>query len=87
MPKVIIPSPLREYADDQFEINLDGDNLAETLETLVSMYPELKPAITGSMFLSVFINGKRIDSGMEGWNSVILNKGDEISLIIPIAGG
>ncbi len=87
MPKVIIPSPLREYVDERYEIQLEGKSLAETIEALISMYPDLRPALLDTLFLSIFINGKKIDVEKEGWDRVIMNEDDEVSLIIPIAGG
>lgn len=87
MPKVIIPSPLRKYANNQREVIIDGDSLKETMERLVQKYPEFKVSIDDSAFLSIFINSRLIRTDIERWDQLSLNNNDEITLVIPIAGG
>ena len=87
MAKVIIPFPLRKYADNQREVIIDGDNLKETMELLLRQYPGLEIINHDSALLSIFINNRLIRTGIEKWNTLILNNEDEIALIIPIAGG
>lgn len=86
MPKVIIPSPLRKYSDNQREVIIDGDSLKETMKRLFQQYPGFK-IINDAAFLSIFINSRSIRTGMEKWDELSLNSDDEITLIIPIAGG
>ena len=87
MPKIIIPSPLRKYADNQREVVIDGDSLQETMERLLLEYPQLEAMNNDSALLSVFINSRLIRTGIEKWDTLTLNSEDEITLIIPIAGG
>ncbi len=87
MPKVIIPSPLRKYTNNHREIIVDGDNLKETMQHLLRQYPGLNTIINDSALLSIFINSKVIRTGTEKWDKLSVNKDDEITLIIPIAGG
>jgi molybdopterin converting factor small subunit len=87
MPKVIIPSPFRQYADNQREVTVDGDSLKEAMDRLLLEYPQLEAINNDSALLSVFINGKLIRTNIEEWDTLILNSEDEITLIIPIAGG
>jgi adenylyltransferase/sulfurtransferase len=87
MPKVIIPSPLRKYANNQREVIIDGDSLKETMERLVQQYPGFKVSIDDSAFLSIFINSRLIRTDIERWDQLSLNNNDEITLVIPIAGG
>jgi len=87
MPKVIIPSPLRKYTDDQREVVIDGDSLKESMERLLRQYPGLKNANHNSALLSIFINSRLIRIGIENWDQLPLKNDDEITLIIPIAGG
>ena len=87
MPKVIIPSPLRKHTDDQHEVVIDGDNLKESMERLLRQYPGLKNVNDNSALLSIFINSRLIRIGIENWDQLSLNNDDEITLIIPIAGG
>ena len=87
MAKVIIPFPLRKYADNQREVIISGENLKETMELLLRQYPGLETINHDSALLSIFINNELIRTGNEKWDTLILNNEDEIALIIPIAGG
>ncbi len=42
MPKVSIPSALRQYAGNQEAILVSGNRVSEVLADLSSQYPELK---------------------------------------------
>jgi molybdopterin converting factor small subunit len=87
MAKVIIPFPLRKYADNRREVIIDGKNLKETMELLLRQYPGLETINHDFAILSIFINNRLIRIGIEKWDTFILNNKDEIALIIPIAGG
>ena len=87
MPRIIIPSPLRKYTDNQREVTVDGGSLKEAMERLLLVYPQLEAMNNDSALLSVFINSRLIRTGIEEWDTLTLNSEDEITLIIPIAGG
>ena len=87
MPKVIIPSPLRKYTDNQREVTIDGESLKETMESFLQQYPGFETITNDSSLLSVFVNSKSVKTEIEKWDELFLNKEDEITLIIPIAGG
>ena len=87
MPKVIIPSPLRKYTDNQREVVIDGDSLKEAMERLFQEYPGFKIMDGASAFLSIFLNSRLIRTGRGKWDQLSLNSDDEITLILPIAGG
>jgi len=87
MPRVIIPFPLRKYADNQREVVIDGDNLKETIERLLQQYPEFKTLNDDAVFVSVFINHYLVRAAFEKWGELAVDRDDEISLVIPIAGG
>jgi len=87
MPKVIIPSPLRKHADNQREVVVDGNSLKETMERFLQQYPALRIINHDSALLSIFVNSRLVRTGMETWDSLSLNSDDEITLIVPIAGG
>ncbi len=87
MPKVIIPSPLRKYTDNQREVTVDGESLKEAMDRLLLAYPQLEAMNNDSALLSVFINSRLIRTNIEEWDTLTLNSEDEITLIIPIAGG
>lgn len=87
MPRVIIPSPLRKYADNQREVIVDGDSVKKTIDRLFQQYPGFNAINDELGLLSIFVNSRLIRTGIEEWDQVSVNEDDEISLIIPIAGG
>ena len=87
MPRVVIPFPLRKYANDQREVIIDAETLKETMDRLFQRYPEFDTMNEDPGILSVCINNKLISTGIDEWDQLSLNKDDEITLIIPIAGG
>ena len=87
MPKVIIPSPLREHANDQREVIIEGSSFGEAMKGLWKMHPGLKAATKDSPLLSVFINNKLVRTGINNWDTLLINHDDEITLMIPLAGG
>jgi molybdopterin converting factor small subunit len=87
MPKVIIPSSLRKHANDQPEIMVDGNSFKDAMDCALEQHPGLKGIINDSTLLSMFINSKLIRTGVDNWDKVLLSSDDEISIIIPIAGG
>lgn len=87
MPKVIIPSPLRKYSNNQREVTIDAGSLKEAMESLFRQYPGFEVINHDSVLLSVFINSKSVRTEMEKWHELFVNQEDEITLIIPIAGG
>ena len=87
MPKIIIPSPLREHTNNQREIVVDGDSLKQTMECLLQDYPKLKAIDAESSLLSIFVNSKMVRVEIDEWDKLSLGRDDEVALIIPIAGG
>jgi molybdopterin converting factor small subunit len=87
MPKVIIPSPLREHVNNQREVVVDGNSLKETMERFLEQYPALRIIKRDAALLSIFVNSRLVRTGIETWDHLSLNSDDEITLIIPIAGG
>jgi len=87
MPRVIIPFPLRKHADNQREIVIHGNSLKETIERLWQQYPGFKTLNDDSVLVSIFINNKLVRTAFEKWDELSLKRDDEVSLVIPIAGG
>ena len=87
MPKVIIPSPLREHADNQREVIIEGASFGEAMDRLCQLHPGLKAVTKDSPLLSVFINNRLVRTGVNNWNTLLVNHDDEITLMIPLAGG
>ena len=87
MAQVIIPSPLRKHTDGLRDIRVDSATLHEVLQELVERYPALKSLMDRPALLSIFINGVMLREKPEAWSAVSIDEHDEITLIIPIAGG
>ena len=87
MPKIIIPFSCRNYTDNKHEINMDGESLEEIMEGLWRRHPGLKIILDDPALLSIFVNSRLVTTGSGKLDEVSLNKEDEITLILPIAGG
>jgi molybdopterin converting factor small subunit len=87
MPKIIIPSSIRRYTDDLREITVEGPSFKDSIDELLRRYPQLESVMKNGSLLSFFVNNKLVKTGLEDWDSIQLNRDDEISLIVPIAGG
>ncbi|UCD86274.1 MAG: MoaD/ThiS family protein [Desulfobacterales bacterium] len=87
MPRIIIPYPLRKYANNQREVTVDGGNVQEAMDRLFQKYPGFKTINDELGLVSIFINGRLARTGTDEWDDLSLNDEDEVTLIIPIAGG
>ncbi len=87
MARVIIPFPFRKHTENRREVDIEGASLSQVIEGLVQRYPGLKTMHDHPALLSVFINGRQVQGQAGEWDSVPLRSDDEVSLIIPIAGG
>ena len=87
---VEMPSALRQFADNQDELDSDGKNVEEVLADLCSRFPELKQNLyeeEGSIrnFINIYVNDEdiRYVDGMQTG----LKDGDRIQIVPSIAGG
>ncbi|HFQ88974.1 MAG TPA: hypothetical protein ENK27_02760 [Desulfobulbus sp.] len=87
MARIIIPFPFRKHTENRREVDIEGASLSQVIEGLVHRYPGLKTINDQPALLSVFINGRQVQGKTGEWDSVPLRSDDEVSLIIPIAGG
>ncbi len=90
MAIVTIPTPLRQYAAQQREVNIGGITIDEVLGGLTAQYPELRRHLyneNGSMrnFVNVYLNDEDVRYLKKGNTAVA--EGDTISIIPAIAGG
>ncbi|MBA2616668.1 MAG: MoaD/ThiS family protein [Rubrobacter sp.] len=90
MPKVKIPTPLRQYTDGNSEVEVGGATAGEALGNLASEHPSLKQHLyTGDGKLRSFVNVYKGDEDiryLEGQQTEV-SEGDELSIIPSIAGG
>ena len=90
MPKVKIPTPLRQYTDGNAELEVGGRTAGETLENLAAEYPDLRQHLyTGDGKLRSFVNVYVSDEDiryLDGPETEVAGD-DELSIIPSIAGG
>ena len=90
MPKVKIPTPLRQYTDGNQEVDVGGETAGEAIGNLASEYPDLRQHLyTGDGKLRSFVNVYKGDEDiryLDGADTEV-SQDDELSIIPSIAGG
>jgi adenylyltransferase/sulfurtransferase len=90
MAKILIPTPLRQYADKRDSINVSGGAVGEALDALVMQYPELRRHLftdEGKLrsFVNVYVNDE--DIRYMNKDATPIKDTDTISIVPSIAGG
>ena len=90
MPKVLIPTPLRQYAGKQDSIELTGATVGEILTALTSQYQDLRRQLYNDegklrSFVNVYLNDEDIRYLQKDATPVAA--GDTLSIVPSIAGG
>jgi adenylyltransferase/sulfurtransferase len=90
MPRILIPTPLRQYADKQNAIELAGGTVGEVLGALTLKYQELRRHLytdEGRLrsFVNVYVNDEDIRYLEK--DATPLENGDTVSIVPSIAGG
>src|SRR5579883_893050 len=90
MAKVLIPTPLRQYAEKKDSILLDGSTVGEVLGALTTQYPDLRKQLFNEegklrSFVNVYLNDEDIRYLKKDATPVA--NGDTLSIVPSIAGG
>ncbi len=90
MAKILIPTPLRQYAANRDSVNLNGTTVGELLGKLTSEHDELRRHLyTGEgklrSFVNIYVNDEDIRHLQK--EATRVNEGDTISIVPSIAGG
>ena len=85
-----IPSALKQYVNNQDEVEVDGSSVEEVLNSLCTQFTELKPNLfdgDGKVrnFINVYLNDDDIRYA-DGMKSVVKD-GDSIQIVPSISGG
>ena len=85
-----IPSALKEYVNNQDEVEVDGCSVDEALDSLCTQFAELKPNLfdedgTVRKFINIYLNDHDIRYS-DGMSSAVKD-GDSIQIVPSIAGG
>jgi len=90
MAKVMIPTPLRQYAGRNDAVEVEGGTVGEALGRLTAAHPDLRNQLyteEGKLrsFVNVYVNDE--DIRYLGREQTPLTPGDVISIVPSIAGG
>jgi molybdopterin/thiamine biosynthesis adenylyltransferase/rhodanese-related sulfurtransferase/molybdopterin converting factor small subunit len=90
MAKVLIPTPLRQYAGKQDSVELGGATVAEVLNALTTRHPDLRKQLfndAGKLrsFVNVYLNDEDIRYLEK--DATPVKDGDTVSIVPSIAGG
>lgn len=88
--KVLIPTPLQKFTQDQALIECEGSTISELLDSLEQSFPGIKARLCDEQgnlrrFINFYVNSEDIRF-LDGANT-ILNSGDEVSIVPAVAGG
>ncbi len=90
MATVIIPTPLRRFTNNTAKLQIDAENIDETVNELTVNFPELKKHLLDDQgqirsFVNIFVGDDDIRNLQAGKTTV---KSDTVISIVPaIAGG
>jgi adenylyltransferase/sulfurtransferase len=90
MPKILIPTPLRQFADKKDSVDVAGATVGEALAALTTAHPDLKKNLftdEGKLrsFVNVYVNDE--DIRFLEKDKTAVGGGDTISIVPSIAGG
>lgn len=90
MAKIIIPTPLRKYTEQNRSFESDRENLSEAIHQLVETYPEVKKNLLDEnenlrSYIKIYIGEDEIDPAENGDRT--LDEDTEVSIVPAIAGG
>jgi molybdopterin converting factor small subunit len=88
--RVVIPTPLRQYADKQESLEIEAKTVGEALSTLTTQYADLRKHLYNDegklrSFVNVYLNDEDIRYLKK--EQTPLNENDVISIVPSIAGG
>ena len=90
MPKIHIPTPLRQYAGRQPAVEVGGETVGEALNVLITQHPDLRRHLytdDGKLraFVNVYLNDEDVRYLQK--EATAVSEGDNISIVPSIAGG
>ena len=90
MAKILIPTPLRQYAEKNNYVDVAAATVGEALASLTTQFPDLKKNLFNDegklrSFVNVYVNDEDIRYLQK--DSTAVAEGDTISIVPSIAGG
>jgi len=88
--KILVPTPLRQYAGKQSAIDVQAATVGEALTALTSSYPDLRKHLYSDegklrAFVNLYLNDEDIRYLQQDQTAV--KDGDTLSIVPSIAGG
>lgn len=88
--KVLIPTPLQKFTNDQATLECSANSITEMLDSLEQAYPGIKARLCDEQgqlrrFINFYVNSEDIRF-LDGANTP-LKEGDEVSIVPAVAGG
>jgi MoaD family protein len=88
--KVLVPTPLQSFTNNQAALESSGSTIAELLDSLEKSFPGIKSRLCDEKgqlrrFLNLYVNSEDIRF-LEGI-ATPLKDGDEVSIVPAVAGG
>ena len=88
--KVLIPTPLQKYTNNQATLECSAENVSALIETLETSFPGIKARLCDDdgkprRFLNFYVNSEDIRF-LEN-TETSLKDGDEVSIVPAVAGG
>jgi adenylyltransferase/sulfurtransferase len=88
--KILVPTPLRQYAGKQPAVDVEATTVGEALNALTSTYPDLRKHLYSDdgklrAFVNVYLNDEDIRYLQKDQTAV--KNGDTLSIVPSIAGG
>ena len=90
MARILIPTPLRQFAEKNDNIELPGTTVGEVLTALIARFPDLKKNLyTDEGKLRSFVNVYLNDEDIRYMNkeTTLVQASDTLSIVPSIAGG
>jgi len=90
MARILIPTPLRQFAEKSDNVELPGATVGEVLGALTTRFPDLKKHLFNDegklrSFVNVYLNDEDIRYIQKDASPV--KDGDTLSIVPSIAGG
>ena len=90
MAKILIPTPLRQYAEKNNSVEVSGATVGEALANLTTQFPDLRKNLYNDegklrSFVNVYVNDEDIRYLQK--DATAIADGDTISIVPSIAGG
>jgi molybdopterin converting factor small subunit len=88
--KILVPTPLRQYAGKQSAVEVPAATVGEALNGLTSTYPDLRKHLYSDegklrAFVNVYLNDEDIRYLQN--DATAVKDGDTLSIVPSIAGG